>query len=264
MSIKNQPHILKYSELYEYLDEDTCAAAYVDHLVIGKVTLNDKSQTVFNMPRAVIIHEKNYPYLLAALKKAQQLYTKGSQEQFTMDVEPSIGKKKPPVYQLAAIFSQAEPEADSLFQLRYKWFFEFDDLHKQRVEEGKAQEIVSAEPFKYMKKGIVINAQSLDVLLGIVAKLMYASNPQLTQAGQNTINKFLKFVTAHFKEDFEAKLSHLEELKPKDKSMLIGTVLAAMAKKDPDYRGNEFKIEDEMTFLLSHCSLVFALFNLFV
>ena len=263
MSIKNQPHILKYSEMYEYLDEDTCASAYVDHLVLGKVTLNEKSQTVYNMARSVIIHEKNYPYLLGALKKAQLMYQQGSYEDFTMDVEPSSGKRDP-IYKLAAIFSRPEADttADSIFHLRYKWFYSIDRVHHQRVEEGKATEIISSEPFKYMKKGIVVPSQSLDTLLAIIGKLMYASNPQMTQARQTTINKFVKFATTHFKEEFETKMNHLQELKLKDKAMLIETVLVEMMKKEPEYRGNEFKIEDEKTFLLSHSSLVFALFNL--
>ena len=96
-----------------------------------------------------------------------------------------------------------------------------------------------------------------------IEKYMMASyvDNKITHAPK--LIQFTKFALSNFKELVKGKLDDYLGLKHKEKIEFIETILASMMERDPEYRGDEFKIQEINDLLKARVPLVFALLNLY-
>ena len=260
MPLKKQPHIVKYSELHLNLDEIHCAAAYFDHLLIGQVTLNKQSQTIFDMDRTVEITPNNYSQFVQSLKKGKQYYESSSLESFAIDLDSVLGKREP-LYKLFATFSKANDTSLPVFQLRYQYFYSRDKRYFDQLNKGTIAEIVSDEPYIWMKRGICLSEYSLDQLLGNIDNLILASSVDNDATHSLKLRQFCQYGVTHFSDEINYQLTQYPTLKQKDRLEFVNTIISSMTEREPEFRGDECKIQNFKTLISTRLPVVFALFG---
>ena len=262
MSFTKQPHYLRFAEKYDYLSDSLCAAAYEGKILIGLTTIDKQNRPEFDMNRTVIIQAHNYPQLIEGLRKGQQRYETSSTEVLELDVHPTCSKKEP-IYKLYATYSKKDEASDFLFQLRYRWYYARDPLYWERVRLGLREEIVSDKDYQYIKRGVVLTPYTAEQLSNNIVKLMNASYIENNVTHPTKLTQFAKFALAHFAELTKAKLDNYLHLKHKEKVNFVETVLAKMMERDPEYRGDEFQIQEYLDMLVNRLHLVFAFIYLY-
>ena len=131
---KNKIFYLKFAECYEFVDDNLCVAAYSGRMVMGPTTMAENGMEKFDEHRQIIIGQKQFFLVAAALIKGKQHYRNKTDVAFIDDLE--IGAQNSATYKLAATFGTIGDYPEPIFQLRKKWFYNNDRIYLDRVEKG--------------------------------------------------------------------------------------------------------------------------------
>ena len=253
---------LFFVQRHDYIDDNSlCFAAYVDHLVLGQVTVNNDSQTIFDEFKSLSLGQNSFFNLIHSLKKAKNFFEHHRDEHFQMDLY-STKTKRPPLYKLSATFGKYGEATDPIFQIRTMWRYGADTGYLKRLKKGMCEEIKTDSEYIFTKRGIVLDCDAVDLILEVLEEYILATYSGYGEPSTRLV-KIANFAKEHMIEDLDKKIALFPMMKSKDKVEFIDSVLSKMKNHDSDFfEGDDFNMNQAREMLLAKSYLLFCVLNI--
>ena len=127
---------------------------------------------------------------------------------------------------------------------------------------GLCEPIVCDSPYKYTKRGICLDQESLQQLYQFTQKNLLSTYLESDVTVEEKVTKFINYACKNFRDDLNKLLENYNDVKIKEKNEFISKVLFSMLEHDPEYAGDEYKLKKFKDILIARSQVLFPLLNL--
>ena len=248
---------LKDSVFENPLNGTVHAAAYPGKIVIGRTVLDEQAIEYFDYDRMVTIKKDCFFALMEVMCMAMQRYESQSNDEF--EYEFAATAKNNNLTKLMGTFSAYGDHDDAIFQIRYKWAHLRDTDHQTRIRQGKADNLDKTKEWVYLKRGVILDEESLEKFLLYADKYLLATYKGYSTTVVEEVEKFISFGGGHCRSLLNEKITKYEGMKLKQKIKIIDTVLDAWVEGLPPE--DTFWSKNFRDLVIDREEAVFALFN---